>query len=153
MGLGGEGAGKKQRAVVVAIEKYQRKFVFYAKEYRMNGGCSFIDPKRFCKYSHKDIFGRVDKEAISKMKEEAARVSGKRPDEESDGGTGERYSGIGEGMGFTSGRGERVWGVSPAMGEKKRDGRPWRRGGCRETGLKAAIAPGSAHVGENKNRE
>lgn len=56
-------------------------------------------------------------------------------------------------MGFTSWRGERVWEVSPAMSLKERDGWPWRRGGCRETGLEAAIAPGSAHVGERKKRE
>lgn len=55
---------------------------FYAKEYRTDGGCSFMDAKRFCKYSHKDKFGRIDNEATSKEKEAGARVGGKRPDEE-----------------------------------------------------------------------
>ena len=90
LNLGREKAGKEQKARAETTEDREKICAYYAREQRADGGCAFMDVNRFCNFVHMDEFGRVDKEKARRRGGAEAKVAGKRPSEESGGGTGEK---------------------------------------------------------------
>ena len=140
----------KRKAGAGTTDDGEKICAFYAREQRADGGCSFMDANGFCNFVHMDEFGRLDKENARRRGGAEAKVARKRPSKGSGGGTGDKKQrnecrrGPRPQAGLTR-PGE---GVRLAEEEEEGEARTRIGGSGWETGLEAAVAPGSVQAGE-----